>query len=396
MLFKVPVFALPFVMRIKKTIGTIHLWLGLSSGLIVCFLGLTGCILAFQQEIESVTVPEQYVTPEALPFLPPSLLKTNAEKSLTDNRKIVSVDYPGRARAAQAFYYTENEYFLVYLNPYSGKVLRVRNMNRDFFRIVINGHYYLWLPPSVGQPILASATLVFVIMMITGIILWWPKNKAARKQRFSIKWNARWRRVNYDLHNVLGFYVALLALVLACSGLVMGFQWFAKSVYFISSGETMPPFPEVQSDTTLPLSSSPYASTDAVFFKMLPAVHADEGIGVEFPPDQNGSIELSINHRPGTYYNRDNYYFDQYTLQQINVRGVYAGKYADASVADKLQRMNYDIHVGAIGGLPTKILAFGASFIAASLPVSGFLLWRGRNKKKQQQPKAARHLVSTL
>lgn len=48
-------------MRLKKWIGKIHLWLGLSSGLVVVFLGITGCILAFQQEIEAVTQPYQYV-----------------------------------------------------------------------------------------------------------------------------------------------------------------------------------------------------------------------------------------------------------------------------------------------------------------------------------------------
>jgi uncharacterized iron-regulated membrane protein len=44
--------------------------------------------------------------------------------------------------------------------------------------------------------------------------------------------------------------------------------------------------------------------------------------------------------------------------------------------------MNYDIHVGAILGLSGKVLAFFASLIAASLPVTGFLLWRGRKKKQ--------------
>jgi len=43
---------------------------------------------------------------------------------------------------------------------------------------------------------------------------------------------------------------------------------------------------------------------------------------------------------------------------------------------------NYDIHVGAILGLPTKIIAFIVSLICASLPVTGFMIWWGRRKKK--------------
>lgn len=51
----------------------------------------------------------------------------------------------------------------------------------DFFRIMIDGHFYLWLPPVVGKPVVASATLIFVFLLISGIILWWGRKKKAKK-----------------------------------------------------------------------------------------------------------------------------------------------------------------------------------------------------------------------
>jgi len=57
-------------------------------------------------------------------------------------------------------------------------------------------------------------------------------------------------------------------------------------------------------------------------------------------------------------------------------------------VADKIVRMNYDIHVGAVLGLPGKFLAFFASLVAASMPVTGFCIWWGRRKKKKPTPAA--------
>ncbi len=382
-------------MRFKKIVGVIHLWLGLSSGIIVCFLGITGCMLVFQKEIESLTIREQFVQTQSKPYAAPSLLKQKAETALGGNRKIINVEYPGRNKAAIAYYYNTKEYYLLYLNPYRGDVLKVKNMNRDFFRIVLNGHYYLWLPPKWGQPIAASATLVFVVLLITGLILWFPKNKAARKQRFTIKWKAKWRRVNYDLHNVPGFYTMLIALCLSASGLVMGFQWFAKTVYFVSSGgKAMPPYQQVFSDTSaIKTTALPFAATDVLFQKIVAKTKEEEGVSVDFPQTKDAPAGINSNHRQGTYYKRDALYFDQYTLEPINVKGVYAGKYANASAADKLQRMNYDIHVGAIGGLPTKILAFFGSFVAASLPVTGFLLWRGRKKKMKPEAKRVKALA---
>ncbi len=108
----------------------------------------------------------------------------------------------------------------------------------------------------------------------------------------------------------------------------------------------------------------------------------DASIGIYFPLTNTDPIEIGINHRPGTYYNADYYHFDQYSGKELEATGTYAGSFDNSSMADKIKRMNYDIHVGAILGLPGKILAFFASLIAASLPVTGFYIWWGRKKKK--------------
>lgn len=364
----------------KKWIRRLHLWLGLASGLVVCFLGITGCIIVFEQEIGALS-SFRYVTLQNSRPLPPSVLKTAAEKSLARGRNVVTMEYRGPGDAALAYYYNDEEYFLVFLNPYTGAVLETKNMDRDFFRVVTMGHYYLWLPPGIGQPIVASATLIFLIMLITGIILWWPKNKAARKQRFSIKWDAKWRRVNYDLHNVPGFYISGIIIFIVLTGLVMGFKWFADGVYRLSSGgSSQEAYREPVSDT---LQRARYSNAgDILWARYWPVCQTGASLSVHFPAGKQDVVCLRVNHRPGTYYNQDSYCFDQYTLQPIAENGAFAGTYRDATLANKISRMNYDIHVGAIGGLFTKILAFLASLITASLPITGFLVWRGRKKKK--------------
>ena len=368
-------------MTFKKLTRKIHLWLGLSSGLVVLILGITGCILAFELEIRSLTESFRNVKVENRAVLPPSELKAIAEKHLA-SKKALGIEYPGKDKAAVAAYYDEKEYELLFMNPYSGEVLKHKNMNKDFFRIVLDGHYYLWLPNDIGQPIAASATLVFLVMMISGLILWWPKNKAAKKQRFTIKWSAGWRRKNYDLHNVLGFYMTWIAIFLAITGLVFGFQWFARSLYWITSGgETMVEHTHPVSDTTKTASFANMA--DHLWQEHRAGLKENESIGVYFAGIPTDPVEIAINHKPGTYYNSDYYHYDQYTGKELPATGSYAGKFEDAALADKIVRMNYDMHVGAILGLPGKILAFFASLIAASLPVTGFYIWLGRKKKKK-------------
>jgi uncharacterized iron-regulated membrane protein len=300
-------------------------------------------------------------------------------------KKLHSISYqPGKSTVATFYNGKPAYYYLVFIDPYTGKVLKTRNMSDDFFRIIIDGHFYLWLPPAVGKPIVASATLIFVILLITGIILWWPKNKAARKQRFKVKLNAKWRRTNYDLHNVLGFYMSWVIIFIAFTGLVWGFEWFAKSLFWTTSGgKAMTEFSMPLSDTTTAMVKETNA-IDMIWKKMRVENPAYPGImEVHLPEDKSTSIEVALNPDGNTYWKADYRYFDQYTLQEIEVKHTY-GKLKNASVAEKIQRMNYDIHVGAVAGLTGKVIAFLASLICASMPVTGFLIWWGRKKKAKK------------
>jgi uncharacterized iron-regulated membrane protein len=286
------------------------------------------------------------------------------------------------------FYHDDPEYYyLAYVNPYTGKILKVKDMDSDFFRIMVNGHFYLWLPPDIGRPIVASATLIFLVMMITGIVLWWPKNKAARKQRFSIKWSAKWRRVNYDLHNVLGFYMTWIAVFIAITGLVWGFEWVSESIYWVASGGKQPT--AFYAPVSKPVKTADTMSAaDRVYEKMKALYPSVATIEVHWPDNDSAAIEGAANPDAATYWKTDYRYFDRYSLEELPVTHAY-GRLKNTSTADKIARMNYDIHVGAIWGLPGKILAFFASLLAASLPVTGFLIWKGRRKKNKPAAKTA-------
>jgi uncharacterized iron-regulated membrane protein len=372
---------------LKKIIGKLHLWLGLASGLLVLFLGITGCMLAFQREIEDATQAYRFIQVQAKPLLPPSTLKQIADKTLP-GKKAHSVRYE-TGKSSQVIYFSlEPAYYnSVFINPYTGQVLKVKNVDRDFFRVVVMGHFYLWLPPTIGQPIVATGTLIFVVLLITGLVLWWPRNKAARRQRFTIKWQARWRRLNYDLHNVLGFYMSWVVIFIAFTGLVWGFQWFARSTYWLASGgRTLTVFEESFSDTTFTPSFALHRPAMDVLWQQTRAAHPGftGSIEVHVPDGPKAAIEVALNPDTDTYWQTDYRYYDQYSLQEIKVNHQY-GRFANAQAADKIYRMNYDIHVGAIAGITGKVIAFLASLLAASMPVTGFMIWWGRRKKTKEK-----------
>jgi uncharacterized iron-regulated membrane protein len=368
----------------KKIIRKLHLWLGFACSPVIILLGITGCLLAFQREIENVSQHYKYVALQERELLPPSKLKEIGLAQLPGKR-LHAVLYEGKRKAAKVIFYEfapEEYYYMVYVNPYNGVVLKVKDMNTDFFRIVLMGHFYLWLPPSIGQPIIASATLVFVFMMISGLILW--RRKGTAKQRFTIKWSARWRRRNYDLHYVLGFYMTWVAIILAVTGLVWGFQWFARGYYNMVGGDKQLIYQEPVSEAVKTINDDAMA-IDVVWQKMRVSHPNAEAIEVHIPDSDSAVIAANTNPEADSYWKTDYIYYDQYTLEELPAKSIY-GRFKDADTADKLMLMNYDIHTGAIVGFAGKVLMFFASLIAASLPVTGFLIWRGRKKKRMQVP----------
>lgn len=370
--------------NLKKTIGKIHLWLGLSSGIIVFIIAVTGCLYAFQEEIQNYTEEYRFVEKQDKPFLLPSQLETIAKKELP-KKSLHAIKYNGSKKAAEAifYHYQPDYYYIVYMNPYTGKVLETANMDEGFFRFILDGHFYLWLPHEIGQIVCASATLIFLILILSGLYLWFPRNKNAIKQRFWFRWKkgTKWKRKNYDLHNITGFYMLLVALVFAITGLVWGFQWFAYSYYTVLGGEKSMIYQD-----PISIKSGAHATkpVDKIWIKMQKEYPDAKSIEVHPPENDSTAIAANANPEEGTYWKTSYRYFDQYTLEEKEVKHLY-GKYENAFASDKLMRMNYDLHTGAVFGLTGKIFAFLCSLLIASLPISGFYIWWGRNRKEKRK-----------
>ena len=193
----------------------IHLWLGLISGIIVFIVSITGCFYAFEREIKDAIEPWRFVEQENKLFVPPSVLIDTAAVYMP-NYTPTGLTYANKNGAAAVgySYMVDNKpnFSVVFMNPYSGKFIKKQHTmganEFDFFTFIINGHKSLWLPEKIGRPIVGIGTLLFIVLLISGIVMWWPKrwNKANLNKSFKIKWKASFKRVNYDLHNVLGFY----------------------------------------------------------------------------------------------------------------------------------------------------------------------------------------------
>ena len=375
--------------RFSKINAWLHLWLGLVSGIIVFIMGITGCILVFEQEIKSLTSPYLNVEPQSSEKqLPPSQIYAAVQKALP-HKDIHGFWYNGLDKAIKVDIESDS---LLYVNPYNGQITGIVD-HEDFFHEIDEGHRYLWLDQEIGSQITAWATVIFFILLISGLIMWFPKkwNKTSVNSSFKIKWKARFKRVNYDLHNVFGFYVLILAALIAFTGLLMSFHWLRESTYWISGGWADAKEQKeqvIQKDSTLKPKMDMLASADFIWKKVRKEIATEnkEAVIIHFPDEPTEDFYACTDMSKGVW--RD-LYFDSHTLELLPQSQQYV---SNERFATWLMRSNYSLHVGMIGGLATKIIYFFASLICASLPVTGFIIWYNRKwgKKKSSKRKVVK------
>ncbi|WP_437920364.1 PepSY-associated TM helix domain-containing protein [Sphingobacterium sp. LRF_L2] len=388
----------------------IHLWLGLISGVIMLIVCFTACLWVFQREITDMIVPRQeqeYIIARNAAVVSPSRVVAVAD-SLFPKGLVRRVVYE---RERPVVFHLDlpivdtvkkNKPIQGLVNPYSGMYMgTIKELNKEeeelrkgvsaFFGWAIRGHRAIWLPWDIGRPIVNYGTLVFTVTLITGLVWWYPKkwNRSTRDKSFKVKWRANWKRVNLDLHNVFGFYSLLVVLALALTGMVYGINWYSKALFWTTNwGESLPDWKPQDSDTTMRTLGREVGPILDREMAGIMSKHQDFfRFSLYMPDTANAKSAYAIyaDKYRDRYYGGQSYVFDQYTGKRIlNNISLYNKQFHENTVGEQIYRMNYDIHVGSVLGLPTKILAFFASFIGATLPVTGFIIWYNRKWGKKK------------
>lgn len=380
----------------RKLIGTLHLWLGMVSGLVIIILGITGCLYAFIDEIRPLVYQHRiFIKPtKQQKMLPLQELKNNADAVLKKTIPLLDVEIYADDRHTIVFRYRERNnhanlythyfinYFKVYINPFTGEVVKVENSKWEFFNLVVMLHCSLLLG-HLGTQIITWSTIIFLVMLISGLILWWPKNKAAARKRFTFNWKQQtsWKRKNYDVHQISGFYIFIIAFFIAITGLAMLQPAVDNAIkYVVSGGKSAGDRTGIHDHHVMGNNYYGHQFAD-VLDRALEEVRAQDPGAYKFRiyPAKNSSDQLKIKtYKEHSKHNVENLFsFNQNTAHLITNNA-----FAALPNEDKLYDLYYDIHVGAILSLPGKILAFLVSLITATLPISGFLIWKARRKNK--------------
>jgi uncharacterized iron-regulated membrane protein len=349
------------VPRMRKLLFSLHRYLALIAGVFVAILGVTGSIMAFEPEIDHLFHRKlTYVTPQTKPL------------SLAEVVGIVTRAFPGEAIRAyniSAFpgmaYQVATTRRAVFVNQYTGEILGTRSGDDSVSRFLGTVHQlHLRLlihdKSDTGKKIESYAGMAIIFLALSGLYLWWPLKRIRLRSWF-------------DLHNTIGVFSLVVLLILATSGVVIGFDREIEPWLFKITGSG--PLPRV------PRNSAPH-SPDA---KPITADQAIEIARAAIPGAAPFVIELP---RPnGVFYVRARYPEDltpggrsAIVIDQYSGKVLLAQGSRTVPAGARMFILNRAVHTGDVFGMPSKIIASLASLMLVMQVVSGFMTWWKRRR----------------
>ena len=359
--------------RLKQFLFDVHLWLGLGSGIIVSILCFTGAYLAFQPVVEDWLNRDLYRRATEQPPLPiEELLKTASDNSGEDFTALeIPTDptHPWSLRVGRSS---------TLLEPGTAEFLaEPRPFLEGSYRFCFRLHRWLLLEQSAGRAITGAATVIFVVILLTGVILWVQKTAKKRKRGLLLRWNVGWKRFNYDSHLVLGLYSAIPLTIMAISGLFWSYRDpFVATVYRVLDGSA-PPVRERKAEKGEDSPTNfnlPYQAVREYFDSRYP----EPGVlRISFPKEGEATFSVVKQRQAG---------FGVLPIRdEVQFRvadGTVAREelFQDKSRAEKVLSLIKAIHTGEVYGAFSISLYILCSLIGAILPISGTIMWWNRTK----------------
>jgi uncharacterized iron-regulated membrane protein len=207
-----------------------HLVAGIAAGAFVAFLAVTGSLLALEPQI--LQFAERRLLPGAAggssPCLSAGQLMLAVQTQLA--RPVGALELFADSRMPAQVQLGKEE--MVFADPCTGRVLPggAAQKVRAFLRGVRNLHESAALGHDRGgvmRHVKNAANVGFCFLILSGLVLWVPKrwHRASVRAVMVPRLNLHGRALDWNLHNVAGFWLAVPLLAISATGVLMSYSW---------------------------------------------------------------------------------------------------------------------------------------------------------------------------
>jgi uncharacterized iron-regulated membrane protein len=219
--------------RLRTFWWTLHRWIGLGLMILLVPIAVSGALLVWHDPLDAVIHPSRYAV-TGTQLLQPSAYLAGATAALEGSAQPAAVRFPEdegwpvivMARGAPRVEGGPMRFINIYLDPPTARTLDVVDFRSSLIGWLHRFHENLTIPEYSGRAIVGWAGVGMLILSLTGIWLWWPRNGAFPP-------GLRWRRspqTTTNLHHLLGFWISIPLAVVSFTGIYLGFPQTARQV----------------------------------------------------------------------------------------------------------------------------------------------------------------------
>nr|WP_276583827.1 sulfite reductase flavoprotein subunit alpha [Pseudomonas sp. RIT-PI-AD] len=364
----------------KKTIFQLHWFFGISAGLVLALMGVTGALYAFQAEILQALNPQSRIERRDAEVLPPAQLVAKAtalegkgvailwvEIGSGNPARVYLTPPPGQRRGA-----------LLLMDPYTGE--RVAEWRGTaFFEFVLLLHRTLALGET-GKQLTAASTLALIFFCLSGLYLRWPRRALNWRTWLTLDWSKTGRGFNWDLHAVAGTWCLAIYLLAALTGLYWSYGWYREGLTRWLGDEPEVRQAQAGGGESAPGGGPPQVDFDALWRSLREVAGADlKFYSLRLPAVAGESAEAFYLLRDAAHPRA----FNELELDPADGKVRHQARYVEKSLPAQWLASVYALHTGEYFGLPGRLLYMLASLGMPLFFVTGWLLYLDRRRKQR-------------
>lgn len=393
---------------IKAALLQVHSIVGLTIALVLTVIGLTGATMSFEDEIgASLNASIMRVEPRSTPTLTPDALVARLPTDQVLGQglgKVSAVTMSSDPAAAVRFRFARSEDGTrpssIYVDPYDGRILGAPR-GEEFFATVRRLHRWLLLPgdsKGYGRQITGFAALGLIVMVLSGLVLRWPRRISSVKMWLKPNLALRGRGLQWSLHAVAGTWVMLIYLVMTLTGLWYSFDWYkdgavwlfsrpAATVAMPSKGMPSKPQPSARARTTDAAAPLTFDRVWSVF------LHEQGSRYVTALLTLPGGAGTVVRIRSWPRDSSHDGARDEFRIDALTGRMVSSEIYDDKPLGERILASVLDIHRGSMLGWPGRLVFALAAALMPLFLVTGVLLYLSRRRHRRLSRPALGQLV---
>jgi uncharacterized iron-regulated membrane protein len=387
-----------FWLAIRNIMFELHLWIGIASSLILFLVCLSGTVYTFRDEIQQWLEPSRYFTDQASVNNKIPIGELIARVETESGGKVTAVTVPQDAERLFNFNVRKEGESArganIPVDPYTGAIgEQGKAKGDDFFMFMFRLHRWLLVDQKIGRPIVGWSTVAFIVLIISGWVIWIPRRIRTWKDGLKVKFAGNWLRLNLDLHRTIGFYASLLLLVMALTGLYWSFEWYRVGMFRVFSVERTAGGPGQGGGAQGGRHEKAKGEEKPVIPVLDYEVYIAEAnrhlsfrgdYRISIPGESDKTIALTKS-KSGFFASPSG---DRIILDKANAGLQKIELFSDYPLNVRIMRSVKAIHTGTIFGTFSKILYFLACLIATSLPVTGLVIWINRLRLKARMARS--------